>query len=366
LDLYDNLHSDSKEKSGSARLNLKQFWMDRVDVQRGRGSINMLAQQLQFVTLRDAFMAVNSEEEVKKTDLNERVKRILSPRVSEYLAWEKLSESELRKRYNIEKSYLKSQVESLKLYSRWAKPYLRAAEKLGMADFNSPDLVSTFNNMQLEVNLIGKREVKPSSVNEEWDGIKLKKKYYQVIEVLFKFRSVPHTIKQTQGGVHYAQGGRVWVNFRGFGLDEDEIKFIENEEAFEGLKYVEGMTTDTLEVLQEDLKNYLDEEKDNPEGKLAMLKKEREEAETKADRKQFDKDIEILIKKIKREAKNPGPAVSLKEGIKEILGPLKKIIPEKSSSHIEAAVREGSKSSANKTAYVIYNVYKKAHGMYTE
>ena len=71
-----------------------------------------------------------------------------------------------------------------------------------------------------------------------------------------------------------------------------------------------------------------------------------------------------MIKKIKKDAKSPG--VSLIDGLKEILSPLKKIIPEKSNSHVEAAVKAGAKSSANKTAYLIYNVYKKGHGMYTE
>src|SRR3989344_2739312 len=44
LQLYKDLQSDNSEVKRSARLALKQFWMDRVDIQRGRGSINMMAQ----------------------------------------------------------------------------------------------------------------------------------------------------------------------------------------------------------------------------------------------------------------------------------------------------------------------------------
>ena len=335
LEMYKNLETKNKEKRNAARLNLKQFWMDKVDVQRGRGSINMLAQQLQFVTLRDAFMAVNNEKEVKKTDLNKRVQRILAPRISEYLAWEKLSGSELEKRYKIEKTYLRSQVNALKLYTQWAKPYLKAAEQLRMTEFNSADLVSTFNNLQLEVNLVGTKETKPSDVNEEWkdfDESDKIKNFYQVIEVGFKFRSVPHTMRQTQTGIHYVQGGRVEINFRGFGLSEDELKAVEEKEVEDGLKYVEGMTTDTLDALQEDLKHYMeDEEEEEKEG-----------------------------------VKEENIGKSLFKGFKEIGGAFRKIIPEKSYEFVEKAVKKAAVSGASKTAYIIYNVYKKGHGMYTE
>src|SRR3989344_1541332 len=119
--------------------------MDNVDVKKGRGSINMLAQDLNFLTIRDAFMIVNSVEDVEKQDLNDRVKRILKPRMQEFLEWKERSEKELLKRYEIERAYLRSQVAALKLYSGWTKPYLKTAQKLGMKDFRSPDIVNVFN-----------------------------------------------------------------------------------------------------------------------------------------------------------------------------------------------------------------------------
>ena len=47
---------------------------------------------------------------------------------------------------NIEKAYLKSQIDSMKLYTKWARPYLRAAQQLGMKDFNSPHIVRFYQN----------------------------------------------------------------------------------------------------------------------------------------------------------------------------------------------------------------------------
>jgi len=58
LSHYDAANSKDKEKANAGILSLKQIWMDKVDIQRGQGSINALASgNLQFVTLRDAFLS---------------------------------------------------------------------------------------------------------------------------------------------------------------------------------------------------------------------------------------------------------------------------------------------------------------------
>ena len=75
------------DESKAGLLSLKQIWMDNVDIKRGRGSINMLAQDLNFVTIRDAFMIADSLNDIKNLDLNERVKRILDVKLSEFIEW---------------------------------------------------------------------------------------------------------------------------------------------------------------------------------------------------------------------------------------------------------------------------------------
>src|SRR3989344_259021 len=171
LSHYDELHSSSESKKESGRLVLKQIWMDQVDIKKGRGAINAMAQQLEFVTLRDAFIASSDEKVIDKLDLNDRVRRIVKARISEYIEWEKNSEKELRKRYDIERAYLKSQVASLKHYTSWVKPYLISAKKLGMTEFKtpsgqpSPNLVNAFSNMEMHLILFARTEIKPEKVN---------------------------------------------------------------------------------------------------------------------------------------------------------------------------------------------------------
>ena len=100
---------------------------------------NSIVARKQRVRLKDITASINhiySDESYlyrspAYPDLNDRVKRILSARLTEYDEWEKNSEKELRKRFNIERSYLKSQVASLKHYTAWVKPSLIAAKKLG-------------------------------------------------------------------------------------------------------------------------------------------------------------------------------------------------------------------------------------------
>ena len=147
---YNDLKSKDKNISDAARISLKQRWLDKVDMMKGNSSISMMARQIGFQTLFDAFFVAKDEKDADKIDLNDRVKRIIKSRVSEFNIWLGESEKELRKRYELEKTYLKSQVNALKLYSRWAKPYLKAAHKLEMAERDKEvTLTKTFNSILL-------------------------------------------------------------------------------------------------------------------------------------------------------------------------------------------------------------------------
>ena len=55
---------------------------------KGNSSLKAMALgQGGFVTLIDAFLAAKSANDVKGMDLNDRVKRILQPRLAEYDIW---------------------------------------------------------------------------------------------------------------------------------------------------------------------------------------------------------------------------------------------------------------------------------------
>jgi len=281
LQSYDELHSKNSATGDGARLSLKQIWMDKVDIQKGNSSIKAMAfsQAGPFLTLIDAFLAVNNEKDVDKLDLNERVKRALKPRIFEFNNWVKQSEQELRKRYEIEKTYLKSQVNSIKLYSRWVKPYLKAAMELEQGEQGrSPDFVKTFNTIILELTLLGKSKVDPVSLALEGEyprdfakesyTKKFKRGYYSCILIDFRFRGIPQKIQQ-QG--HFSFGGRADIDFKAYALNDDELNKL-NEEMSKSdigdvLSLVEGITTESIDQLKDEIDYYLNEEDKTKEEK---------------------------------------------------------------------------------------------------
>lgn len=349
LSQYKAANSKDKAEAEAGLLALKQIWMDNVDIKRGRGSINMLAQDLQFVTLRDAFMAADSIEKIKSLDLNDRVIRLLQPRLQEFLKWRELSESELRKRYSIERSYLKSQVSSLQMYTRWAKPYLRAASQLQQTAMKNPALVTAFDTTILQLSIIGKNKFKfedaviDKKLPAAFKKAPPKRDYNSCVLVDFVYRGIPQ-----RSGQHYTFGGKVEVTFRSFALNSEELKILDKmlaqSDLNDALKLAEGMTSESLDILKSDI-DYFTKELDEREKEG---KKERE-VEKKGD------DVNPFLAlfglggkkedKKKKDKKNPE---------------LKDIKPD---NYLEKMVRKLAQSDADSTCFNIFDVYKKAHGM---
>ncbi|MEK6823444.1 MAG: hypothetical protein AABY06_00255, partial [Nanoarchaeota archaeon] len=278
LSQYGGLKSKDKLIRDAAILSLKQIWMDKVDIQKGNSSIKSMALgQAGFITLIDAFLSVADEKEVDKIDLNERVKRILKPRIQEFNIWLIQSENELKKRYELEKNYLRSQVNSLKLYSRWAKPYLKAAQQLEQKESGrNVDLVKTFNTILLELTLFGKSKLDIKSTALAGDlpqefskdsFLKKQRNYNVCILVDFYFRGIPQRVSQQQA--HYTFGGKTKVTFSAYVLNDDELEKLNQELSKSDLEdvfgLIEGATTDSLGRLQEEIDSFLNEKDEGAE-----------------------------------------------------------------------------------------------------
>jgi len=352
LGTYEDANAKEKDKADAGLLALKQIWMDNVDIKKGIGSINNLSTgNLNFVTLRDAFMAVSdpslkdpvTKEEI---DLNDRVKRILKARIEEFLKWRELSEKELKKRFEIEKTYLRSQAAALKLYARWARPYLVAANELEqMESGRNPNLVRVFNVIVLQLTLLGKREIKFE--NDRLGGAKYppyitkmpKRKYYKCVLIDFNFRGVPNRIS---GRGDYSFGGKVEVSFKAYALNSEELQKLDEKLAESDLstafRLVQNMTDESISQLQTDIEYYLtdknkkQDKKDKEEGEnpfLALLGFYNKKKEDKKDEKKDKKAPEII------EPDNYG----------------------------ESILRETAATEAKEAAFKIFDIYKKSHGM---
>ncbi len=350
LQHYDSLKSKKKEDQEAATLSLKQIWMDKVDIAKGNSSIKAMALgQAGYQTLIDAFLVSKNEKDIDKIDLNDRVKRILKPRVQEFNIWLKESEKELRKRYELEKTYLRSQVNSLKLYSRWVKPYLKAASDLeAKENARRPALVKTFNTIILELTLLGKTKLEiadevqkgnlPKEFGKEKFLKKVKRNYYGCILMDFTFRGIPQRVSQQ---AHYVFGGRADVAFKAYVLNDDELAKLEEQlkksEVSDVLTLIEGTSTASLGQLEEEINAFLEE---------------KEEDDRKAGKDESNPFFALIGK-----YEAPGTK-SAKAEAKP-----KEIIVQKDNWIEENHFRPLAAENIKTRIYDIFDIYKKAHGM---
>jgi len=347
---YGAANSEDPKTKANALLALKQIWLDNVDMKKGNTGIKaMTFSQYSFATLLDGFMIANSPDEVQRMDINDRVKRLLEQRIQEFNDWRELSEKEINKRYNIEKSYLKTEIESLKLYASWARPYLKAAEDLRMKGFKSDDaaLVNAFNTAMFELVVMGKKGV---ALDPKADGVPMEflerktKSYNAVIIISFTFRGLPQRISQRGD---YGFGGKIDVLMDCYSLNDDELQVLSNKISKENedlaFKLIEDATTNPLNELKEDLDRLLKDDKEK--------EKEDEKKKEKNDINPFSAlgtSIMDLFRSSKKDEKKD----------KKDLG----LADLKPDTYIEQFLRISAANSAKKTLYLVYDVYKKAHG----
>ena len=183
------------------------------------------------------------------------------------------------------------------------------------------------------------------------------------------YRTIPHTVTRSESGTHYTQGGRVNMKFLGFALDEDEVDAVEKEELYQGLELIESMTKESLESVQEEISKYLEEEEkgtEDPEERMKQLGELINSVSDKRAIEKYKKEIKDLAKKMKHE-KSDNIIVSLSRGFKEISEPFQKMFrPKPEIKWVSEMVRNSAKSTSVESAYRIYLVYKKSHGMFTE
>jgi len=358
LSHYESAESKDKLKAEAGLLALKQVWMDKVDMLRGQGSLNALSSgNLQFVTLRDAFMAVNSLEDVDKLDLNDRVKRVLKPRVQEFYEWKRRSYEELKKRFEIEKIYLKSQVDALKLNSRWARPYLRAAEQLRGNEklMGDSGMITAFNTVLLELSIMAKSAINVGDATsrnplgrdlpEEFGRMKKLKKFNSVVLIDFNFRGIPGKQGQT-----YTFGGRADVYFRAYALTDDEIELLkyrlDKSDLSSSFMLVEGMTTESLSKIEADIEEFLpsgDEKKKDVGSEPLSALFSFFSSKTKKKKDESPEDQRKRLKKIDEEVEKDGHV--------------------KPDNFAEKYIRNYAEANADNLCFKLYDKYKSAHGM---
>ena len=351
---YDDYTSEDEKEKEEGMLALKQVWLDNVDLKRQRGSIHQMSAELGFTTLREAFMMANSVDDLKRMNkdeegglINDQVMRILIPRISEFLKWVKYSESELRKRFSIEKNYLKSQVETIKLYSAWMKPYLVAAEKLRQKGFEkNAALVNAFSTSMFELQLFGSQSV---NLEDVYAGkYNAKRGYNRVMIIGLVFRGHVSQRVTQKGDYGFAMGGKIDMTFDCYSLNDEEIaaakKLLEDDDVAKSMEFSGDIAGDALKTLKEDLDYFLM----SPEEKEKVRLKE-EKVDKKVDINPFTALFGFGKKKKKKVEKGEKVFVEIEDI--------------KNDNFIEKMMRAKGATTAAEWLYLVYDIYKKAHGM---
>ncbi len=364
LSHYKDADSDDPKEKEAGMLALKNIWLDSVDLpKRGRGSIHQMSADLGYVTLRDSFMIANTIEDVKNMTIRnegknpdgkyggtitEAVERILIPRIDEFLKWKKYSYSELQKRYNIERNYLKSQVETIKLYSSWMRPYFKAAEQLRQKGFDkSAALVNAFSTSMFELTLMG---VSKAKAPKQVSGYNIKRDYNSVVLINLRYRGHLAQKADQKGNFAFAFGGKVEMNFDAFALNEEEIslmrKELERDDIAESLASLD-IADSARKEMQEDFDYFLKDEEEREKEDKAKEKKKKKENDINP--------FSALFKPFVAKKKSSGSKKEKKE-INEV-GDIK------SDNWVEKHLRTAAANSAASRLYVAYDVYKKSHRM---
>lgn len=355
---YKDAESEDKKTASDGLLALKQIWLDNVDLKRGRGSIHQMAAELGYTTIREAFMMANTKEDLDKLNddehgaiINDQVLRILIPRLDEFRGWIKYSKDELTKRFNIEKNYLKSQVETIKLYSNWMKPYFEAAEKLSQQGFEkNAALVNAFSTSMFELQLMGQKKVSPDS-KFKYDN---RRDYYQIILIKLVYRGHVSQRVTQRGDYGYGMGGRMEMEFTSYALNSEELdaakKLLADSELEQSLKFSANIAEDALKELKKDLDYFLmsDEEKEE------IKKKEEEKKKEKKDSVNIDPFSALLglggKKKKEKKETSEKKEIPAPEDIKK-------------DNYAEKTMRSAAIQGAAGKLYLCYDIYKKSHGM---
>ena len=353
LSHYEDAKSKDKKRKEAGVLALKQIWLDSVDLpKRGRGSIHQMSADLGYVTLRDAFMIANSVEDVEKMaakdgTINDAVKRIMIPRIDEFLKWQDFSYKELRKRESIERNYLRSQIETIKLYSAWMKPYFKAAEQLRQKGFDkNAALVNAFSTSMFELTLFAKQKV---TAPKQVKGYNIRRDYNSILLINFQYRG--HLAQKAEKGNYaFAFGGRVDITFDAYSLNEEELNFMkkkmESEDFEEGLKYSFDIAEDALKELKDDFDYFLKSKEE----------RDKEDKEKDGGASQDINPFTALFDLFKPSSYSS----SAKKGKEVEINDEKDIKPD---NWVEKHLRAEAANTAAARLYTTYDVYKKAHRM---
>ncbi len=345
LEYYQGYNKGSRDASTA----LKGIWIDLVEGgTKNPASVFGLASQVGFATLPDLFFLINPKDKnsivqevnkLKGQGINRKVREVLERKLFQFLVWKEKTEKEIRDRKNFILKYLRMHTNNIKLYINWVKPYLKSVKQLQSASTaERPYVGSTFETSQIELEIMAVGDKYEWVTEEGYEETFEFNKYFPCIIVKLNHIAMPQMAFQREyqrGPIHT---GRTEINIKAYVLEREQIeqyKAAKEKESYEEIADLVPSLKDSLDAIGDELQKYLKE--------AGELVGEKEPKPKKGQGTVFT------------------PFTSIFKGIKGIFssGKSKKpLTPKKESIEKDAA-----KNIAKAKSYVLYDVFKKTHGM---
>ena len=249
LDIFKKLDSSDKLEVFAAEQNLRRVFLDEVDMKKGRGAMYQMqvSQGMEYVNLVDSFVSVEKLSDIDDLKSNDRIKRILKGRFQEYTLWKSAFKQDMVTRKEIQRQYLKSQVDSLKLQLDWIKPYYTMLKQLdiksGMTD---PDLLAGFDTsiITTKIRCLTGGEADKSLVTA-------------FLDIDFSFKTGPYPVQTDSGGRAFHHRFGTKITYTPYVMSNEDYEDFVKKEAMKEIDFFQDIVGNQLKAMSEDLEKYL-------------------------------------------------------------------------------------------------------------
>ncbi len=339
-------YEKSDQGDRSAEVALKSIWVDLVEGgSKNPASVLGLGSQVGFVTLPDLFFSIHPKKEedvdrevdkLSEGGINRKVREVVGRKLKQYLFWKVKTYKELKQGYEFKIKYMRQHYHVIRLYMNWLRPYLKNVQRLQMQPTaGDKDIIAAFETSKIELEVLGIQN-KYEADGEYGKELKDFKEFFPVIRVRMDYVAMPEIAFQSEGQRGAVHRGRTIIIIEAFTATKEDIEEYKRKIEKEDMELLASIE-ESIRSLKEDLEYYLI--------KGGELKKDEENKEQE------------------KGASVASPFKHLFLGFKELAGIPTLGKKTKSKNLSEKGAAEGI---AKVHAYVLYNIYKKAHGMFTE
>jgi len=185
---------------------------------------------------------------------------------------------------------------------------------------------------------------------DDW-GYKMKRDYQSVLVVNIMYRGHVGRRVTQRGDYAFELGGGVDIQIDSYALNSDEIQLIEKklgeDTVEESLKFSPDIASEALEALKDDLEYFLKDEKKEDEKKEKSSEISDPFTALFTGLRQLFSGVSLFKK---RDTKGTDTKIETQNDL----------VPD---NYIEKVVRAEAAETAAKSAYTVYDIYKKSHGM---